>query len=220
MDRRVHPSPWLTPDNADYSKFLISVEYMGAIERSLFETVRKHSFLGVHEVTLDLGRLFDRIMEFGHNQSARAAPGIWGEFQHPNYLEILPHDVKIQILYWMPDVATLISLANANIGYEVPFQSASKAITTRVTLRQLKANRFDISHPMLDIIHYLGYPQSLAPHGELYWFDGLKPLRELVLGRRNTLEIEHCLMLLEFGHDDYCLNLDNNVLHLLRIERE
>ena len=57
MERRVHPSPWLTPGNADYSKFLISVEYMGAIDRSLFETVRKHNFLGVHEVTLDLGRL-------------------------------------------------------------------------------------------------------------------------------------------------------------------
>lgn len=91
----------------------------------------------------------------------------------------------------MPDVATLISLANANLGYEVPFQSASKAITTRITLRQLKANRFDISHPMLDIIHYLGYPQSLAPNGELYWFDGLKPLHELVLGRRKYRRLYH-----------------------------
>lgn len=83
----------------------------------------------------------------------------------------------------MPDVATLLALASASVGYEVPFQSASKAITTRVTLRQLTANRFDIYHPMLGIMHYLGYPQSLAPN-ETMWFDALKSLRELVLGRR------------------------------------
>lgn len=107
MNRRVHPSPWLTPDNADYSKFLISVEYMGAIERSLFETVRKHSFLGVHEVTLDLGRLFDRIMEFGHNQSARAAPGIWAEFQHPNV-------GKLAISYPVPNCCQLEKIFQAD----------------------------------------------------------------------------------------------------------
>lgn len=91
----------------------------------------------------------------------------------------------------MTDVTALLALVNADIGYEVPFQSASKRITTRVTLRQLKANRFDICHPMLDIIHYLGYPQSLAPNGELHWFDALKPLHELVLGRRKYRELYH-----------------------------
>ena len=103
----------------------------------------------------------------------------------------LPHDIKIQILYWAPDVDSLLALANVCKGFEVAFASSPTPIVNRVTLRQLKSDGFDVWHPMLEVLHYLKYPPSLL--GD--WLGGyaedesgvvLKSLYEVVRGRSKS----------------------------------
>lgn len=98
--------------------------------------------------------------------------------------DYLPHDVKIQILHWAPNVTTLLALVHACPKFLLAFQTAPKVIMTKVTVRQLRENGFDIYHPMLDILHSLNYPDCLVWGQTSPFTSGLKAIHEFVLGRR------------------------------------
>ena len=57
---------------------------------------------------------------------------------------------------------------------------------TKVVVRQLAINGFDVNHPLLDLMHYLGYPATLEWNNNQVFTSGLKALREIILGRRRS----------------------------------
>ena len=104
------------------------------------------------------------------------------------------------------------------------FQTAPKVITTKVTVRQLRVNGFDIHHPMLELLHFLKYPDCLVWGQTSSFTSGLKAIHEHIHGRRKctflcglerlvrddadvtsgeVLDVEECLGLLSEGHDTY-----------------
>lgn len=86
MDEVIDPTSWLLPEDPWYLSFLDRIRDvgMGIMDIRLFDTLKGHHSLGRLGVTLDLGRQFDRIMEFSHSQPAGASSDILKEFQQRN----------------------------------------------------------------------------------------------------------------------------------------
>ena len=57
---------------------------------------------------------------------------------------------------------------------------------TKVVIRQLVLNGFDVHHPLLDLQDYLGYPATLEWENKPAFTTGLKALRDGVLGKRKS----------------------------------
>lgn len=70
-------------------------------------------------------------------------------------------------------------------------EDAPRATMTKVVMRQLVIHGFDINHPLLDLQHYLGYPATLEWNNDKVFTSGLKSLREVVLGQRESRPLAH-----------------------------
>lgn len=133
----------------------------------------------------------------------------------------MPHDIKVHILKSAPDMSAMLALTSAYPGFMTALKDAPRATMTKVVMRQLVANGFDINHPLLDLQHYLQYPDTLEWNNDGSFTAGLKALREVVLRKRKlcfliifirnnadafpgeTMTLQECFILLGEGYDKH-----------------
>ena len=105
----------------------------------------------------------------------------------------LPHDLKVQILFQAPDMCTMLALTTAYPEFMKAFEDAPRAIMTKVVIRQLGLNGFNVNHPLLDLLHHLGYPSTLDWNNDKAFTSGLKALHEVILGHRKSCSTDGAL---------------------------
>ena len=80
----------------------------------------------------------------------------------------------------------MLALTSAYPEFMEAFKDAPRAIMTKVAIRQLGLNGFDVHHPLLDLQEHLGYPATLEWENKQAFTKGLKALREVILGKRKS----------------------------------
>ena len=83
-------------------------------------------------------------------------------------------------------MATMLALTSAYPEFMKAFEDAPRTIMTKVVIRQLAIDDFNVNHPLLDLMHHLGYPATLEWNKDQVFTSGLKALREIILANRKS----------------------------------